>query len=147
MATWAMSAAHMAVIKSAGRGMDRAPSHNGEDATVQTAQIIVLWLTGSELQSWHRRAAGTIIHYAFGTSMAVAYGIAAERAPWLSVAGGVPFGCAIWLGAHIIAVPALGLAKPVSKSSLAMELAEVFDHVIYGAVCEAVRCKGRSWLN
>lgn len=147
MATWAMSAAHMAVIKSVGRAMDPDPNDKGEDATVQTAQAIVLWLIGSELQASNRHAAGLIVHYTFGASMAVAYGVAVERAPWLAVGGGVPFGCAIWLGAHVIAVPALGLAKPVSKSSAAMELAEVFDHVIYGAVCEAVRYKGRSWLN
>jgi hypothetical protein len=85
------------------------PNSNGEDATAVTAQSILRWLNGSELQAWHQHAAGLIVHYTFGASTATAYGGAVERLPWL--AGGVPFGCAIWLGAHLIAVPALGVGE------------------------------------
>jgi hypothetical protein len=39
----------------------------------------------------------------------------------VSRAFGLPFGAAVWLGAHIVAVPALGL------------------HLVYGSITELVR--------
>ena len=145
MATGAMTVAHLVVTKGSGPAIDSAPNSKEKDSTVVTAQAIVRWLTGSELRASAQHAAGLIVHYVFGASMATVYGVFVERSPRLAV-GGVPLGCAIWLGAHVIAVPALGLAKPVSESSLVTESAELGAHVIYGAACEAVRHRVREWL-
>ena len=46
------------------------------------------------------------------------YGAAAEIVPRVTTAFGLPFGVAVWLGAHVIVVPALGLAdSPCVKPS------------------------------
>ena len=43
VATRALSAAYLAVTKAARRAIDPAPNSQGEDATVVTAQGIVVW--------------------------------------------------------------------------------------------------------
>ena len=51
----------------------------------------------------------------------------------------VPFGLAVWLGAHVITAPALGLSRPVTRSPVSMEAVELGAHVVYGAVTEFLR--------
>ena len=45
------------------------------------------------------------------------YGAAVEVLPVLRTGLGMPFGAAVWLGAHVITVPALGLYEPVTRST------------------------------
>ena len=63
----------------------------------------------------------------------------AEVAPRVTVALGLPFGVAVWLGAHVIVVPALGLAAPPTRRPPPKEALEFFLHLVYGAVREVVR--------
>jgi putative membrane protein len=51
----------------------------------------------------------------------------------------LPFGVAVWLGAHVIVVPALGLAPPPTRRPLGKEAVEFVLHLVYGAVTELGR--------
>jgi putative membrane protein len=82
---------------------------------------------------------GPAVHYAFGASMAAIYGTLLEREPVIRAGWGIPFGVVLWVGAHVIAVPALGLSEPIIRSKLPAEAAEVGAHLVYGIVAEEVR--------
>jgi uncharacterized membrane protein YagU involved in acid resistance len=69
----------------------------------------------------------------------VFYGAAVEVLPVLGTGLGMPFGAAVWLGAHVITVPALGLSEPVTRSTPLREAVEFGAHLVYGAVVEVVR--------
>jgi uncharacterized membrane protein YagU involved in acid resistance len=86
-----------------------------------------------------KKAAGTAVHYGFGASVGGVYGVVAEMTPLVTRGGGVPFGTAVWLGAHVIVVPALGLSSPVTRSPLPKEVVELAAHFVYGAVTELIR--------
>jgi uncharacterized membrane protein YagU involved in acid resistance len=55
-------------------------------------------------------------------------------------------GTTVWLGAHVLVVPALGLAEPVTKSPLTQEAGEFGAHLVYGTVSEGLRRAVRSYV-
>ena len=71
--------------------------------------------------------------------MAAIYGVLVEFRRSTRLGWGLPFGAAVWLGAHVITVPALGLSEPVTRSAPAAEATEFAAHIIYGAVAEGFR--------
>ncbi len=85
------------------------------------------------------RAAGAIVHYAFGAIVGTLYGAAAEIAPRAKTALGLPFGAAVWLGAHVVAVPALGLAESPVRQPLGREAEEFGLHLLYGSITDLAR--------
>jgi uncharacterized membrane protein YagU involved in acid resistance len=123
-----------------------APSAEKEDATVKTASAISQSVFNHELSPAQKKIAGPVVHFAFGTGVAAIYGALVEFAPPVRAVWGMPFGAAVWLGAHVITVPALGLSDPITASEPATEAAEFSAHVAYGAVVEGVRQGIRAWL-
>jgi putative membrane protein len=109
-----------------------------EDATVKVASAI-LRLGGRTLTENEKPVAGTVVHYAFGASVGAVYGALAEFAPRVAAGIGLPFGLAVWLGAHVVTVPALGLAEPPTRQPLGKEGVELGLHLVYGMVTELVR--------
>lgn len=93
-----------------------------------------------------KKAAGPVVHYLFGTVVGAAYGVAAEAIPAVRTGCGSLFGVAVWLGAHVIAVPALGLSEPVTKSPAGKEAGEFGAHIVYGTVSEGLRHAVRSYV-
>jgi uncharacterized membrane protein YagU involved in acid resistance len=79
-----------------------------EDATVRVADGVSRWLVNRPVPEDKKPLAGSIVHYAFGAGVGALYGGVADVAPRVTVALGLPFGVAVWLGAHVIMVPALG---------------------------------------
>jgi putative membrane protein len=67
------------------------------------------------------------------------YGAAAEIIPMVSRGFGLPFGAAVRLGAHVVAVPALGLTESPVRRPVAEEAKEFGLHLVYGSVTELVR--------
>ena len=110
-----------------------------EDSTVKAAAAISEGVFRHALAEEEKKAAGTAMHYGFGASVGGVYGAVAEMTPLVTRGGGVPFGTAVWLGAHVIVVPALGLSRPVTQSRLPKEIAELAAHFVYGAVTELIR--------
>ena len=109
-----------------------------EDATVKVASGVTS-LAGHRLADDEKALASSAVHYAFGASVGAVYGAVAEIVPRVTAALGLPFGIAVWLGAHVIAVPALGLAEPPTRRPVAEEGEEFALHLVYGAVTEVAR--------
>ena len=74
--------------------------------------------------------AGAAVHCGFGAGAGGVYGAVAEILPRVTKGGGVPFGTAVWLGAHVIMVPSLGLSRPATQSPLPKEVAELAAHFV-----------------
>jgi uncharacterized membrane protein YagU involved in acid resistance len=136
VAAWVMGHFHQQASRAPGMPT---PPAGAEDSTEKTAAAISERLFHHPLSPDDKRAAGPLVHYAFGASVGGIYGAAAEIAPAVTKGLGAPFGAAVWLGAHVIAVPALGLAAPITRSSASTEAVELAAHLVYGAVVETLR--------
>lgn len=110
-----------------------------EDSTVKTPAAISQTLFHHRLTPKEKKIAGPATHYGFGAGVAAIYGTVAEFTPLVRAGWGMPFGAAVWLGAHVIAVPALGLSEPVTESTGRKEAVEFGAHLVYGAVSEGLR--------
>jgi putative membrane protein len=119
--------------------VDSASQPIGEDSTVKAASAISRTIFRCELTPKQKEVAGAIMHYGFGTSLGALYGTAVEFDPSLRTGWGMPFGVAAWLGAHVIAVPVLGLSDPITKSARRNEAVELGAHLVYGAAAESLR--------
>lgn len=135
-AAWIMGEFHALVFRVPGLSP---PPAEGKDSTVKTAVAISERLFHHELSPDEEKAVGSAVHYAFGAGVGGLYGAAAEIAPVVSRAAGLPFGIAVWLGAHVITVPALGLAPPITRSPAPFEAVELAAHLVYGAATELLR--------
>jgi len=118
-----------------------------DDATMKAADAIVSTVTGGRhLSHEGRRKGGPVVHYAFGAIMGGLYGALAECVPSTTAGFGTSFGSALFVGADLIAVPALNLSGP-SKDAPASSLASPYGaHVVYGFTTEAVRRLVRAML-
>jgi putative membrane protein len=114
-------------------------SQDEEDSTVKAASAILQGIFHHELTPEEKKIAGPVMDYAFGTSMAAIYGAVVELAPVARAGWGTVFGATVWLGAHVITVPALGLSEPITRSTPASEGVEMGAHLVYGVVTESVR--------
>src|SRR5205823_6076468 len=135
-ASWAMGQTNGLLLKLMG---SEGAQQQGEDSTEKTAKAVVRGVSGHELTPEQAKAAGPVVHYAFGSTVAATYGAVAEYAPVVTSGFGLPFGAAVWLGAHVITVPALGLSPPVTQSTAPAEFAEFVAHLVYGGLTELVR--------
>ena len=133
LAAGAMSLVHQALPKPS------APADEGDDATVKTADRVMRRLAGRPLPEAAKPLASQLVHYAFGGAVGALYGAVAQVAPRVSLGWGAPFGLAVWLGAHVVTVPALGLAEPPARRPLAREAPELGLHLVYGVTAEGVR--------
>ena len=133
IAAGAMSLVHK------GFGAPSAEEQQSEDATVRVADGVSRSLVNRPVPDDKKPLAANIVHYAFGAGVGALYGGVADVAPRVTVALGLPFGVSVWLGAHVIMVPALGLAAPPTRQSASKEALEFVLHLVYGAVTEVVR--------
>jgi uncharacterized membrane protein YagU involved in acid resistance len=113
------------------------PASRQKDPTIKVASAITRG-AGYELPRSQEPRAGSIVHYAFGGTVGALYGAAAGLVPKVALGLGLPFGVAVWLGAHVIAVPALSLSAP-TRRPLRQEAEELGLHLVYGATTDLVR--------
>jgi putative membrane protein len=139
IAAGAMSLAHKGLGMAGLDGAKPPQAEQGDDATVKVADGLMQRLFGRPLAENTKPLAGHVVHYAFGGGVGALYGGSAELAPRVTTGVGLPFGIAVWLGAHVITVPALGLAKPPTRRPLSIEAPEFLLHLVYGAVAELLR--------
>ena len=137
VASWVMAQFHSLAAKVP--GMPPPEPAPDEDSTVKTAAAISEGVFHHALSKDEKRVLGPAVHYGFGSLVAGVYGAVAEKLPIVKKAAGVPFGLAVWLGAHVITAPALGLSRPVTRSPVSMEAVELGAHVVYGGVTEFLR--------
>jgi putative membrane protein len=110
-----------------------------EPATVKAAEKIAEVATDHNLEPDEKKIAGPLMHYLMGGTSGLIYGAASELVPEATVAGGLPFGAAVWMIADNIAVPALGFSKPPTDFGLSTHAYALASHLIYGMTTEAVR--------
>jgi putative membrane protein len=111
-----------------------------EDATMKTADAVVEAVTGGRHLSWEeKKIGGPIVHYAFGTIMGGFYGAAAEYSRIARSGNGTLFGAALFTGADLVAVPALGLSSSTGEESPSSLAAPYAAHLVYGVTTEFVR--------
>jgi len=110
----------------------------GEDATVKTA-VAIAEAVHREIPPQKKKAAGSLVHYAFGTIVGGVYGMAAEEWRPVREGEGALFGAALWLVSDEIAVPSLKLAKPPRDYPLKVHAGALASHVVYGVTTEMVR--------
>ena len=111
----------------------------GDTAPARLANAATFAVTGERLDRDAREKAGTAIHYLYGTSMAAAYGLAAEVYPQITVGNGAGFGAALWLAADEMVTPALGLSKAPTEYPASIHAYALGSHVAYGLTTEVVR--------
>ena len=141
MAAGAMSLAHAVIANALARTAPASTKEERpkqEDATVKVATAVANSF-GRPLAEADKPKAGMLVHYAFGASVGALYGALVELAPVLKVGAGLAFGSAVWLGAHLIMVPALGLARPPTQHSPFKEGEEFGLHLLYGLTTELIR--------
>jgi uncharacterized membrane protein len=94
------------------------------------------------LKRKHRRVANQAMHWIYGTSWGVPYGVVASHTTLPPELSGPIFGLLVW-GAALAHEPALGLADVPWKRSLESLGSEAFFHLVYGigagAAVRAVR--------
>jgi putative membrane protein len=137
LAAGAMSLAHMLVSNVAPEAESPAAPKE-EDSTVKLASA-AMRLVGASLAEDQKPLASTIVHYGFGASVGAFYGAVAQIMPRITVGTGLPFGVAVWFGAHVVVVPALGLAEPPTRRPVRNEAEELGLHLLYGFTTELVR--------
>ena len=140
LAAGTMSLAHAAIsaVVSKPEPLPSNETPKEEDSTVKVASAVVSSF-GFRLAESDKAKAGTVVHYAFGAGVGAVYGALVELAPIVRIGLGLPFGAAVWLGAHVITVPALGLALPPTRQPLSKEGEEFGLHLVYGLTAELAR--------
>lgn len=111
----------------------------GEDATEKVANAASRKFSGRKLSRSKKELGGRIVHFAFGAGMGALYGLLAEAFPAIGGGGGAVLGTGLYVGAHGIAVPVLGLAPSPVKNGALQESPELAAHLVYGFVTEGVR--------
>lgn len=114
-------------------------SEEQEPPTVKTAEAISETLFSHELTDDQKKAAGPIVHYAFGSLNGAAYGAMAEVMPETAIGAGLPFGALLWLGADEIALPVIGLTKSPLEYPISTHVNALATHLIYGLTTDMVR--------
>ena len=134
----AMSVAHTEITRS----RPPAPPPAGgreDDATVKVADALSRTLRHAPLSERAKPLAGSLVHYAFGATTGLVHGVVAGVTRMAGVGGGLAFGAAVWLGAHVVTVPALGLAPSPRRQPLDQEGVELALHLLFGLCAEQVR--------
>lgn len=79
------------------------------------------------------------VHYAMSAMFGALYGTLSEAVPLIRAGGGIGYGLAVWIGAHEIALPALGLSPPARMLPRSEHVSEAFSHAGFGAGLELTR--------
>ena len=117
-----------------------AAGSDGEDATMKAADKIAAALDGGQhLTHEQRSTGGPIVHYTFAVLMGGLYGGLAEYSGMVRSGFGTTFGTALFAAGDLLAVPALGLSKPLSDFPASSFANPLSAHMVYGATTELVR--------
>lgn len=122
-----------------GNGSGGSSDRGGEDATVETAQVISRNLFDHELSQKEKEIAGPVVHYAYGALIGSLYGAVAELWPTIATGFGMPYGVAVWALGDEIAVPALRLGPPPTQVPAEKHADFLAAHIVYGIALDVSR--------
>ena len=128
-------------IPRTGRGPQPAQAlgNASDDSTARLANALTSAIGYPLRTPAEKQMAGEFVHLAFGALNGALYGAAVHLNPRLRMAGGVPFGLAVWALADEGMVPALGLKRPPADISPGLHAYSCASHMVYGAATELVR--------
>jgi len=112
---------------------------SAEPATVKAAEAVSEGVLDHELTKQEKQWAGPAVHYSFGSSAGLMYGLLAEAKPDLTAGAGLPFGVVFWATADEAAVPALGLSEAPWAYPPSVHVYSLVSHLVFGLAAEAVR--------
>lgn len=121
------------------RSTRREEFSESEDASMNAASRIASSAHFRPLSREEKSKAGPVVHYAFGTAMGAAYGLAIEYFPGARAGFGTIFGTLLFAFADEVAVPLAGFSAKPSKSPVSSHVQALASHLVYGAAAEAVR--------
>jgi putative membrane protein len=75
-----------------------------------------------------------MISFTFSILSGMAYGVMVEFLPIVALGTGLGFGLVVWLGAHEIVMPWIGLTPSPWNLPANEQFAECFGHVLWGFV-------------
>lgn len=127
------------VLNSKRNGHKQEKASDSPDATMVTAERLMRPILDRSLTREEQQKAGPIVHYAFASVVGSAYGVAAEFAPAVKKAAGVPFGAALFVGADEVALPVLKLSRGPREYPISTHIYGLSSHVVYGLTIELVR--------
>lgn len=127
-------------VQTPAENQQQAAHADDDDATMKTADAIVKTATGGRhLSREEKETDGPIVHYVFGGLMGGVYGGLAEFSPAVRSGFGTSFASALFTGADLIAVPALGLSASPAEGNKAALATPFAAHLVYGWTTELVR--------
>lgn len=113
---------------------------DGEDATMKTADALASKAKGGQhLTQEEKDKGGPIVHYTYAALMGGLYGGLAEYSSLVRSGFGTTYASALFVGGDLVAVPALGLSKPLSDFPASSYAGPFTSHLVYGATTELVR--------
>jgi putative membrane protein len=119
----------------------------GEDATMKTADALATVAQGGQhLTQEQKEAGGPIVHYTYAALVGGLYGGLAEYSSLVRSGFGTTYGAALFVGGDLIAVPALGLSRPLSDFPPSSFAGPLSAHLVYGLTTELVRRIARAIL-
>ena len=117
------------------------PSSGGdrEPATELAADAVAQIVGGRDLPEEDKPLAGQAVHYLMAVGLGIAYGIAAEFKPGVTVGYGAGFGIGVATFLDEGIVPAVGLGSAPWKADLATNAYSYISHLVFGSASEFVR--------
>jgi putative membrane protein len=122
-------------------------SVEGESATAKVADIVSQEVRGRKLNKNEKEPASYAVHFAFGTIVGGIYGLTSEYLPVAKLGKGLLHGLGVWVGADALALPGLGLSRPVSERSAGELSYEILSHAVFGVGSELTRKTVREWMD
>jgi uncharacterized membrane protein YagU involved in acid resistance len=119
--------AAMKLMKSSDGGTKEKPS------TVKVADFVSEQVTDHKVPRKRQNLAGNIVHYGFGTSMGILFGLLNDRRDEKHILSGIAFGAGVWLFADNVMLPLLGIAKSPFKIALKDHAYALSAHLVYGS--------------
>jgi hypothetical protein len=121
--TAAMTAAQTAWLKARGEEPSTTPAEVG--------RRIVEGVLQRDVPEQRMGALNNVMHWLYGTSWGVLFGLARAGRGAAPLADGAPFAGVVW-GASLVQLPAIGLAPPVWKYPPQQLASDVGFHLVYG---------------
>lgn len=113
---------------------------DGSDATMKTADALATMVNhGRHLTKEQQSQGGPIVHYTYSAVTGGLYGGLAEYLPVVRSGFGTVYATALFAGGDLVAVPALGLSKPLSAFPASSYAGPYTAHLVYGLSTELFR--------
>lgn len=80
-----------------------------------------------------------IVHFGFSIAFALIYCVLAERYPQIKLWQGTAFGIGVYVGFHVILMPAMGIVPAPWNQPWQEHFSELFGHMVWMWVIEIVR--------